>query len=194
MYVLFEGVDTCGKSTQIELFKERKKGILATKEPGGTAIGVSLRKILLEGSEKLSTNAELFLFLADRAEHYEKVVKPNREKMTVLSDRGFISGISYALANHFELSQEYLIELNKFAIDGNFPEKVVLFLSDFDLICERLGAKDNDSIEARGIEYLLRVQLLMQETLKKLPIEVLEVDARHDIETIYNLIEDFIYD
>jgi dTMP kinase len=66
MYILFEGIDTCGKSTQIALIKEQHPEVLVTKEPGGTEFGVKAREILLDGRLN-SKRAELLLFLADIA-------------------------------------------------------------------------------------------------------------------------------
>lgn len=194
MYIIFEGVDTCGKSTQVDLFYKRHDNIVVTKEPGGTKVGQKFREILLENDEKLSTNAELLLFLADRAEHYEKVVKPVIENKTVISDRGLISGIAYALANHPELDSKFLIEINKFALGGNLPDKVILFETNYDLITARLGDKKQDNIEKRGIEYLLEVQTLMKKVLESLHVKYLIIDASNSIETIYKQIEEYIYD
>lgn len=194
MYIIFEGVDTCGKSTQVDLFDKRHNNIVVTKEPGGTKVGQKFREILLENDEKLSTNAELLLFLADRAEHYEKVVKPVIENKTVISDRGLISGIAYALANHPELDSKFLIEINKFALGGNLPDKVILFETNYDLITARLGDKKQDNIEKRGIEYLLEVQTLMKKVLESLHVKYLIIDASNSIETIYKQIEEYIYD
>jgi len=194
MYIIFEGVDTCGKSTQVELFSQRHKNVVTTKEPGGTKVGQKFREILLESDDKLSTNAELLLFLADRAEHYEKVVKPSLKENYVISDRGLVSGISYALANHPKLDINFLLHVNKFALDGNLPDKIVLFKTNHQLIAKRLGNKEKDTIELRGIEYLLNVQELMKETLKALHVEYLEVNSEDTIEKIYKQIEEFLYD
>ena len=193
MYIIFEGIDTTGKSTQVELFASRHKNIVTTKEPGGTQVGQKFRQILLESDDKLSTNAELLLFLADRAEHYEKIVKPALKENFVISDRGLVSGISYALANHPELDRDFLLHVNKFALDGNLPEKIVLFKTNYDLITSRLGNKEKDTIEQRGIKYLLHVQDLMKETLEALHVEYLEVSSADTIEEIYKQIEEFIY-
>jgi len=97
MYVIFEGIDTCGKTTQIDLIANRFIDAIKTREPGGTEFGKRAREILLTDS-LASKEAELLLFLADRAEHYAEVIRPNRDKL-ILSDRGFLSGIRYALAN-----------------------------------------------------------------------------------------------
>ncbi|MBP6497892.1 MAG: dTMP kinase [Campylobacteraceae bacterium] len=194
MYVIFEGVDTTGKSTQVEFFAQRHVGVIATKEPGGTKTGQKLRQILLEGDDMLSFNAELFLFLADRALHYDTVVKEARQNQMVISDRGFISGISYAMANHPHSDAEFLLHLNRFALDGTYPDKIVLFLTNIELITKRLSGKEHDAIEKRGVSYLLQIQDIMRTIVKTLPIQVLEVDASLDRETIYTAIEEFLYD
>ncbi len=185
MVVLFEGIDTCGKSTQIELLKQNYPEIITTKEPGGTTFGIKAREILLESSI-ISKRAELLLFLADRAEHYEEVIQPNQDKL-IISDRGFISGIGYALANEdFELDE--LVALNKFALQDNLPDKVVLFLTDIDTLRERLSGKSLDLIELRGLEYLLSVQEHMRQSILKLGIPHLFVDATDSIENIHQTI------
>ncbi len=194
MYIVFEGIDTCGKSTQVELFTKRHSDVLPTKEPGGTKVGEKFREILLQSNEKLSTNTELLLFLADRAEHYDKVVKPFLHSRYIISDRGLISGISYALVNHPELDYDFLLQLNKFALSGNLPDKIVLFKTNHRLITSRLGNKDRDTIEKRGIKYLLKVQDLMKKITVDLDIEFLEVDSNDTIEEIYKQIEGYIYD
>jgi dTMP kinase len=176
------------------LFKNRKSDVVVTSEPGGTKVGKKFREILLESDEKLSVNAELLLFLTDRAEHFDKVVKPNILDKYVLSDRGLISGIAYALANHSNLDLNFLIELNKFALEGNLPNKVVLFQTDYELISSRLSKKEHDKIELRGIEYLLKVQEIMLEVIKALHVEYILIDSHKSIEEIYKKIEEFIYD
>ncbi|WP_309497038.1 dTMP kinase [Sulfurovum sp.] len=181
MYILFEGIDTCGKSTQIDLLAEKHSELVITKEPGGTAFGVKAREILLQDS-LASKRAELLLFLADRAEHYEEIVKPNKDKV-VISDRGFISGIGYALANgDFDFDQ--LVRLNKFALEDHFPDKIILFLTNMETLKERTSQKSLDGIELRGLEYLLEVQEHMRQSIIKLDIPHLFIDATDSIENI----------
>ena len=189
MYIIFEGIDTCGKSTQIELLSKRLKDVIVTKEPGGTDFGKKVREILLSNSLS-SKRAELLLFLADRAEHYERVIKPNRDKI-ILSDRGFLSGIGYALANS-DFSFEYLIELNRFSLEDNFPDLIVFFKIDIKTLKLRTDSKELDSIEQRGLNYLLRVQDKMMNILKKLDIPYITIDASKDIESIYQEISSLI--
>ena len=185
MYILFEGIDTCGKSTQIDLISTKHSEIVVTHEPGGTAFGKKAREILLADS-LASKRAELLLFLADRAEHYEEVIEPNKNKV-ILSDRGFISGIGYALANG-DFDFEELVRLNKFALKDHFPDRIVLFLTDMETLKERTSAKSLDGIELRGLEYLLTVQEHMKESIIKLDIPHLFIDATDSIENIHQSI------
>ena len=185
MYILFEGIDTCGKSTQIDLISQNHPEIIITHEPGGTPFGKKARAILLADA-LASKRAELLLFLADRAEHYQEVIAPNNDKV-IISDRGFLSGIGYALANGDFVFDE-LVALNKFALNGNLPDKVILFLTDMKTLEERTSAKILDGIELRGLDYLLTVQEHMKQSILKLGIPHLFVDATMDIETIHTQI------
>ncbi len=189
MYVLFEGIDTCGKTTQIERIAQEHPEAVITREPGGTAFGEKARQILLTGTIR-SKRAELLLFLADRAEHYEEIVRPNRSRL-LLSDRGLLSGIGYALANG-GASLEELIALNRFAMQGDWPDRILFFETDEATLRKRLGAKSTDGIEARGIDYLLKVQEKMKSALPKLAIPYLIVDAREDLETIHQKIVTYL--
>ena len=189
MYILFEGIDTCGKSTQIELLAQKFDDIVVTKEPGGTKFGVKAREILLTDS-LASKRAELLLFLADRAEHYEEVVEPNKNKV-VISDRGFLSGIGYALANG-DFNFDELVRLNKFALNGHFPDKIILFVTNMETLTLRTSQKELDGIELRGLEYLITVQNKMHESLQKLGIDYLEVDATNSIENIHQKILSYL--
>ncbi|MBT8348823.1 MAG: dTMP kinase [Sulfurovum sp.] len=189
MYVLFEGIDTCGKSTQIARISEKHPEIIVTHEPGGTAFGQKAREILLSDS-LASKRAELLLFLADRAEHYQEIISPNQNKV-IISDRGFLSGIGYALANG-DFDFDELVSLNRFALEGHFPDKVILFLTDMKTLEERTSTKSLDGIELRGLEYLLNVQEHMKQSILKLGIPHLFVDATEEIETIHTQITDYL--
>lgn len=192
MYILFEGIDGAGKSTQIARLAAAYPQAIVTKEPGGTKLGENLREILLK-ENNLDKRAEILLFLADRAEHFCKIIKPNLDKM-ILSDRGFVSGMAYALAGG-NFSFEELLSLNKFALQGNFPQKIVFFKADENTLRSRLNSRAQmDGIEARGFAYLLRVQDVMEEILQKLGVRYVTIDAAMDEEKITNLIKEFIND
>ncbi|MBN2825247.1 MAG: dTMP kinase [Campylobacterales bacterium] len=183
MVVLFEGIDTCGKTTQIELLAQKHPEFITTKEPTN-----KFREILLSG--KLAPRAELLLFLADRAQHYSKVIEPNRDK-TIISDRGFVSGMAYALANGSH-DFEWLLKLNQFALHNHLPDKIVLFITTLETLKSRLGEKSLDGIEERGLDYLMSVQANMLEVVKALDREYLIIDANESIEAIHQQIVEFI--
>lgn len=193
MYILFEGIDTTGKTTQINKLKSTYPKMISTKEPGGTDFGMEIRSMLLEKNFNLSANAEMMLFLADRAEHYEKIIKPNSDKL-IVSDRGFISGLSYAITNYPDIDLDYLISLNKFVLNGRFPEKVVFFKTTLELLSSRIKQKQHDNIEKRGFEYLLNVQDNMEYILSKLNIDYITLHAHLAIEELHVRIKGFIND
>ena len=186
MYVVIEGIDTAGKSTQLDLLKKKLPNAIFTKEPGGTKLGVKLRTMALNGEAK-SKIAEMFLFMADRAEHIEEVIKKNKNN-TIISDRSMISGIAYAST----LSIDKLIELNLIATNNILPTHVILLELTPEELKFRLSQKANDSIELRGIDYLINIQNRMKETIKKLNVNHIFIDASLKIEEIEKKIEDFI--
>ncbi len=191
MYITFEGIDGCGKSTQIELLKPIYKDAIFTKEPGGTSFGVKAREILLHGDLKSST-AELYLFLADRAEHYKEIVEPNLQNI-VISDRGFLSGIAYAITNDSSLDLDFLIDLNRFALNGNFPQKNIIFRISKEELTKRVQERGSmDKIEQRGFDYLMQIQENLFIVAKKIGLDYLEIDATKDIESIHKEILEYL--
>lgn len=186
MYIIIEGIDTCGKSTQIELLKEKYPKAIFTKEPGGTTCGVTIRKLILEHGLKSKT-AEMFLFLADRAEHYEEIVKPNRDNL-VISDRGFVSGIGYAIS----LDMQYLIGLNILVLQNNLPEKVIFLKLSEEELSKRLSTKTHDKIESRGISYLMQIQERIETVIKKMNLNAIILDASQNIDEIQIQINKFL--
>ena len=192
MYVIIEGIDTAGKSTQLEILKENYPEAIFTKEPGGTDLGVKLREMVLNGEAK-SKVAEMFLFLADRAEHSFEVVKPNKDNI-VISDRGFLSGIAYAKSAPLEIA----ISLNIMALNGAFPDKIIILELSKEELENRLSQKEQDSIEKRGSQYLLDIQTRMIETIEMIntmseaKIDFIVIDAKKSIEEVSQEIQKFL--
>jgi dTMP kinase len=182
MYLVVEGIDTAGKSTQLDILKQEFPDAVFTKEPGGTKIGVKLREMALNGHAS-SPIAEMFLFLADRAEHIEAVITPNLER-NVISDRSLISGIAYAST----LPLDEMISLNKLATNNTMPSHVILLELSKEELTKRLSAKSNDSIESRGIDYLLNIQNRLKETCIKMNLNYVFIDASNSIEDIKEFI------
>ncbi|GAA9352981.1 dTMP kinase [Helicobacter pylori] len=187
MYVVLEGVDGAGKSTQVGLLKDRFKNALFTKEPGGTRMGESLRHIAL--NENISELARAFLFLSDRAEHVESVIKPAlKEKKLIISDRSLISGMAY--------SQFSSLELNLLATQNVLPEKIILLMIDKEGLKQRLSLKSLDKIEKQGAETLLTIQQKLKTHAyllkEKFGCGVLELDAKKSVGDLHRQIVAFI--
>ena len=181
MYVAIEGIDTAGKSTQIESLKALFPEALYTKEPGGTSVGIQIRSMVLDGALK-SKIAELFLFLADRAEHTESLILPNINKL-IISDRSAVSGIAYAMVQNI-CDIDTLVSLNTLATNGHLPQMVFILKLAPDVLAYRLSQKEHDAIEARGIDYLLNIQNSLIAASYALRIPTYVIDASQSIDTI----------
>jgi dTMP kinase len=186
MYVLIEGIDTVGKTTQIDILRQKYPTAIITKEPGGTELGKDIRDIVLSGKAK-SKVAEMLLFLADRAEHAFEIVKQNPDEV-IISDRGIISGIAYAK----DVPLDIATSLNLMALNGVVPDKIVFMKLSKEELEKRLSQKKADSIEDRGVEYLLEVQNRMKEAIDMLGIKHIVIDASTEISSIAKQIDEFI--
>jgi len=132
MFLTVEGVEGAGKSTFIGLLKEALKAqgidVLRTREPGGCALGLQIRPLLLAASQKMDRRAELFLFLADRAQHVAEVIRPALARgQWVICDRYADSTIAYQGYGR-GMDVEVLQQLNDHATDGLWPD--ITFLLD----------------------------------------------------------------
>jgi len=181
MYIAIEGIDTAGKSTQIEALQKAFPDAITTKEPGATAIGKEIREMVLSAKAQ-SKRAEFLLFLADRAEHIKEVIKPNLHKM-IISDRSAVSGVAYALIQG-EISKKDLVELNNFATECIYPQKIFLLKLTREELEKRLSQKELDGIELRGSEYLLAIQDAIEEATELLGLQLITIDATKSIEAI----------
>jgi dTMP kinase len=133
MFITFEGIEGSGKTTQIshvaEFLKRKGKECIVTREPGGTVTGRKIRAILLDPESKgMDPSAELLLYIADRAEHLSKVVKPAlSEGKTVLCDRYFDATVAYqGYARGLDI--DFLKRMHKYVLNDLKPD--ITFLLD----------------------------------------------------------------
>ena len=168
-FVTIEGGDGSGKSRQVGLLDEylEARGVsrLLTREPGDTPLGKQLRKLLLEGRpESLSDETELFLILADRAQHVREVVRPALEQgKLVVSDRYADSTLAYQGYGR-GMDLEMLRRLNLVATGGTMPELTIVLDCPVEVALARAaerqdgqGAREN-RFEAEGIAFQRRVR------------------------------------
>ncbi len=134
MFITLEGIEGCGKTTLAERLGEyfmlQGKSVCITREPGGCSLGKGLRELLLNPSTKIIPESELFLFLADRAQHVVECIQPElSEGKIVICDRYIDSTIVYqGYGRGFEI--EKLWSMNMLAVRGVLPEKT--FVLDMD--------------------------------------------------------------
>ena len=135
-FITFEGIDGCGKTTQFRMLaqwlRDRGKDVVETVEPGGTAIGRQIRKILLDpASADIQPRAELLLYFASRAQNVDQVIRPALDAgRIVLCDRFTDSTLVYQGCGR-GLDTEVVRELDRIACRGLKPD--VTFLIDIDL-------------------------------------------------------------
>ena len=153
MFVSFEGIDASGKTTVMHLLAAELASlghtVLETREPGGCDLGVRLRSIVLdERTAGLSPRAELFLFLADRAQHVETVIAPGSAEGIVLCDRYTDSTLAYQGYGR-GLPLEELVLLNRQATGGLVPDLTFLFDLPVETALARMGRRHGAEGEGR---------------------------------------------
>lgn len=195
LFITFEGIDGCGKTTQIELLKDyfEQKGytVLLTREPGAKGLGEKFREILLNYDGEVSSNCESFLFLADRAQHIDTIIKPAIEKgHIVLCDRHTDSTVAYqGYGRMLDLKQIH--DLNKIATNGIKPDKTFILDIDVETSFERIG-KSRDRMENAGIEFFKRVRNGYLEISRQEPERVKLLYGKDTIANIHKQIIDCI--
>lgn len=187
LFITLEGADGCGKTTQLNLLKEYLTSsgyeIVVTREPGGKGLGEKLREILLNYDGEVSDRCEAFLYLADRAQNIDTIIKPaiNSGKI-VLCDRHTDSSVAYQGYGR-EQNIDNINMLNELAVNGVHPDLTIVFDIDTETSMARVGA-EKDRLESAGIEFHKRVRNGYLEIAKKNPQRIKVVDASQTIEDV----------
>ncbi len=195
LFITFEGGDGCGKTTQINLLDKylQEKGYktMLTREPGAKGLGVKLREILLNYDGEVSPQAESFLFLADRAQHVDCIIKPAlKDGVIVLCDRHTDSTVAYqGYGRGLDLEQIY--KLNSIATSGLKPDLTIVLDVDVETSMQRVG-KEKDRMESAGIEFFERVRNGFLEIAKQEPERVKVINSSESIENIHKQIVELV--
>ncbi|MFD9499798.1 dTMP kinase [Streptomyces sp. NPDC060035] len=191
-FLVLEGGDGAGKSTQVEALAEwiRAKGheVVVTREPGATPVGKRLRSILLDvSSAGLSNRAEALLYAADRAEHVDSVVRPALERgAIVISDRYIDSSVAYQGAGR-DLSPTEIARISRWATSGLVPHLTVLLDVAPETARERF-TEAPDRLESEPPEFHTRVRSGFLTLAAADPSRYLVVDAGQESETITTVV------
>ena len=188
-FITFEGIDGCGKSTQLRLLaselRARGLNVVATREPGGTPLGQKLRAALLDVQEQVDPLAELFVFAADRAQHVRKHLLPAlAAEQIVLSDRYADATVAYQGSGRgFEPG--LIQEIVHLATGSLQPDLTLLFdLSVAESAVRtrrRVAAKNTDRLDIEDADFHTRVREAYLEIARANPERVRIIDARGSV-------------
>jgi len=186
MFISFEGLDGCGKTTQVELLEAyletRDFEVVATREPGGTELGETLRQIVLHGG-KISPWAEVAIFAAARAELVEEVIGPAlRRRAIVISDRFVDSSLVYQGVAR-GLGIENVLQLNLHATKGLLPDRTFLLMVDEKLSEARVG-EERDRMERESVEFRRLVGDGYRRLAEMFPERIVALDGTQPREAI----------
>lgn len=195
LFITFEGADGCGKTTQIELLNkyltEKGEKTILTREPGAKGLGTKLREILLNYEGDVSPNCESFLFLADRAQHVDCIIKPAMEEgKIILCDRHTDSTVAYQGYGR-GLDLDKINFLNNIATGGLKPDLTIIFDIDSETSMQRVG-KEKDRMESAGIEFFNKVRNGYLQIAKQEPERVKVINSSDTIENIHKKVVELI--
>jgi dTMP kinase len=193
VFIAFEGGDGTGKSTQARLLAEwleAEEGheAVLTREPGGTALGATLREVLLGHGSALTARTEALLFAADRAQHVAAVVRPAVARgAVVVTDRYIDSSVAYQGSGR-ELGGDDIARLSRWATEGLTPDLTVLL--DLDPVLSKArrardaGRDGDDGLESLPDDFHARVRDRFLDLARREPHRYLVLDAGEPVDEI----------
>jgi len=203
-FITFEGLDGCGKSTQLEKLAAalRDRGIppIVTREPGGTSMGEEIRRLLLHtGTSGLAPQAELALMFASRAQHIKEVIEPALSAgHTVLCDRFTDSTEAYQGGGR-KLGSAPVLEMHRIVCGNLQPDLTILMDSDVAASVERArrrnksqaaqnGKQDENRFEQESRAFFGRVRSAYLAIAAREPERVVLIDARGTVDETHRAI------
>ncbi|OUZ09241.1 dTMP kinase [Aeromicrobium sp. PE09-221] len=192
VFVAFEGGEGSGKSTQARLLAEwltqHERGVEVTREPGGTAVGQQLRRILLDpDTGELSPRTEALVYIADKAEHVDHVVLPAlAEGKVVVTDRYVDSTLAYQGAGRALRAAE-LEPIARWATSGLRPHLTIVL--DIDPVVGLARAGSPDRIESEPLEFHQRVRQHFLELASTDPTHYVVIPADQDPGAVHIVVQ-----
>ena len=196
IFISFEGVDGVGKTTQVERLRayveSQGRECVVTREPGGTALGVAIRRMLLHGVDAedggdcadIAPRTEALLFAADRAQHVAEVIAPAlRRGAVVVTDRYLDSSLAYQAGGR-ELTPAEIKNLSMWATGGLLPKRTYLLDMDPARSHARLQHAE-DRMEAAGDEFQRRTRAAFLDLAKAEPERFRVIDAGLTIDEVW---------
>ena len=196
-FITFEGLDGCGKSTQLEklaaALRLRRIDVVTTREPGGTVIGERIRSLLLDSRTRgLASHAEMAMMVASRAQLTAEIIRPElRAGRWVLCDRYVDSTEAYQGAGR-ELGTESVLQLHRLLCRDLWPDLTILMDSDVNNSVQRARQRnraasgvDENRFERESRAFFQRVHAGYMEIARRESQRVVVIDARPPIDVVH---------
>jgi dTMP kinase len=191
LFITFEGIEGCGKSTQARMLKEflvkEGKSVFLTREPGGPKISEDIRKMLLSVNNKeMLPQTEVLLYMASRSQHTGEWIIPELERgKIVISDRYYDSTFAYQGAAR-KIDGKLIDTIRRYATFGLVPD--ITFLVDLpeEIGLSRILKKDADRLEQESMEFHKKVREGFLELAKKEPERFIVLEGKKSIKEIHN--------
>jgi dTMP kinase len=198
--IVFEGVEGCGKTTQMQLCSQWLESlnisVVLTREPGGTELGKDLRRLLLEKSpnKPVGEVTELLLYAADRAQHIEEELKPNLATgKYILCDRYTDSTIAYQGYGR-GLNMSIINQLNHISTGGLESDLTIWLDVDVEVgLSRKRGQATLDRIEQETIAFHRRVQQGYTELAGSYPSRIMRVDGTSSQDIVQKSIQEILH-
>ncbi|MEA5504451.1 dTMP kinase [Halotia wernerae UHCC 0503] len=198
--IVFEGVEGCGKTSQMQLCSQWLESlgisVIATREPGGTKLGLHLRRLLLEkpDDQPIAEVTELLLYAADRSQHIEQELKPNLAAgKYILCDRYTDSTIAYqGYGRGLDIN---LINQLNFIATGGLTSNLTIWLDvdvEVGLARKKGGEAGLDRIEQETIAFHQRVQQGYAELAASYPSRIVRVNGNLSLEAVQKVIQEIL--
>ena len=197
LFISFEGGEGVGKSTQVAALAKRLtdqgREVAVTLEPGGTPLGVELRRLVLSPDGHVTPRAEALLYAADRAHHVDTVIAPALAAgKVVITDRYADSTLAYQGVGR-ALDPHQVRDLCEFAVGGLWPDVTVLLDVDPVIGLGRArGEGAGDRIEAEGLEFHIAVRAAFLALAEQDPQRIVVIDASGSIDDVQRRISDAV--
>lgn len=192
-FITFEGIEGCGKSTQIKLLCDylERKGIpfLSTREPGGTTIAEAIRRVILDpATPEMLPETELLLYSASRAQHTGELILPALAKgKMVISDRYYDSTYAYQGAAR-KLNTDFIDVLTRFATFGLQPHLTILLDLPAEMGLARIRERSLDRLEQEALSFHQKVREQFLVIAKKQQYRYLVLDASKAPEELHRAV------
>ena len=193
LFFAFEGVEGCGKSTQVKLLyealEEQGRKVIVTREPGGTRIAERVRHVVLDPDcKEMDPKTEALLYAASRAQHVAEVIRPALEAgSVVLCDRYLDSSLAYQGVAR-GLGEEDVMRLNVWATDETLPDLVILLHLDAEIGLARTKG-DPDRMEQEDVAFHRKVGEAYLHLARSFPSRFAVIDASGSVEDVHRQVK-----